>query len=91
MDLQFKLLIIYFAVINLLAFFLCVADKLLAIHKNWRISEKTLFTVSLIGGSFGMWLGMYLVRHKTKHLKFTIGIPLIFLLQCAAVFLIFFR
>lgn len=91
MELTYKILIIYFTVLNILAFLLCAADKLLAIHGCWRISEKALFTVSILGGSFGMLLGMYLMRHKTKHKKFTIGIPLILFLQCVAVFVIFFK
>ena len=56
-------------------------DKSRAIHKEWRIPEKTLLFIAIIGGSIGMYGGMYAFRHKTKHLKFTIGIPFIFILQ----------
>ena len=47
----------------------------------WRIPEATLLTIALIGGSLGSLLGMYTIRHKTKHLKFTVGIPVILIGQ----------
>lgn len=91
MKTEYILLIIYFAFFSSLSFVLCVIDKIFAIKQKRRISEKTLFLVSILGGSLGMWLGMYLVRHKTKHIKFTFGIPLVIFVQCVAVFLIFFK
>ncbi len=51
-------------------------DKQRAIKHEWRIPESTLMTLSLIGGSIGTYLGMYTFRHKTKHTKFTIGVPI---------------
>lgn len=63
-------------------------DKAKAKKKKWRIPEKTLMTVAAIGGSVGSLLGMYAVRHKTKHPKFTIGIPLILALQIIALVVI---
>ena len=60
-------------------------DKYKARKNLWRIPEATLMTVALIGGSIGSLMGMYTVRHKTKHLKFTLGIPAILVLQIAAV------
>ena len=65
-----------------------LADKRKAQKKLWRIPEATLLTVAAIGGSIGSLLGMYTFRHKTKHLKFTLGIPAILILQLAAVFLL---
>ncbi len=56
-------------------------DKNKAIQGRWRIPEKTLFLFSLIGGSIGTWLGMYVFHHKTKHWYFVIGMPLILVLQ----------
>lgn len=56
-------------------------DKRKARKNKWRIPEKTLMTVAAIGGSLGSLLGMYTFRHKTQHLKFTIGIPLILTVQ----------
>ena len=58
-----------------------LADKRKARKKKWRIPESTLMLVALIGGSIGCLSGMYLFRHKTRHPKFTVGVPLILALQ----------
>lgn len=71
----------YLLVVNLIGFFIMLIDKSRAIHKEWRIPEKTLITISIIGGSIGMLLGMSCFRHKTKHKKFTIGVPTILIMQ----------
>ena len=60
-------------------------DKSKAKKNKWRIPEKTLFLVSLLGGSIGTLLGMYAFRHKTKHWYFVIGMPAILILQVALV------
>lgn len=72
----FKIILIYMAAINLCAFVMCVYDKRAAIKRRYRISEKALFIVSIIGGAAGMFLGMLMVRHKTKHWYFMLLIPL---------------
>ncbi|WP_375539877.1 DUF1294 domain-containing protein [Clostridium chauvoei] len=72
---------IYFLAINLFAMIIMFVDKKKAIKKHWRISEFNLLLIALLGGSIGEYIGMYLFRHKTKHIKFTLGIPVIFLLQ----------
>lgn len=59
-------------------------DKRKAARHKWRIPEKTLFLISIAGGSIGTWSGMYIFRHKTKHWYFVIGMPLILILQIAA-------
>lgn len=65
-------------------------DKLKARKRGFRIPEATLFLVALMGGSIGSLVGMYLFRHKTRHRKFTIGMPIILLLQIALIaFLLF--
>lgn len=61
-----------------------LTDKKKAQHGRWRIRESTLMTVAALGGSVGSLLGMKLFRHKTKHLKFTMGIPVILVLQIMA-------
>ena len=60
-----------------------LVDKYKAKRKLWRIPEATLMTVAAIGGSIGSLAGMYTVRHKTKHPKFTVGIPAILAIQIA--------
>lgn len=80
-----KYFLIYLLIINLLGMLLMAIDKSKAEHGKWRISEKTLFIVALIGGSIGSIAGMFMFRHKTKHAKFLIGMPLILILQVAAV------
>lgn len=78
-----KYLLLYFLFINIVSVILCVADKLKAKTGGWRISEKTLFVASLIGGGVGMYATMKLIRHKTQHKRFMIGLPIIILIQCA--------
>lgn len=82
-------ILFYFLIINAVGFTLMLTDKLRAKKKLWRIPESTLMTAAVLGGSIGCLIGMYTVRHKTKHLKFTLGIPAILVLQIAlAAFLI---
>ena len=81
--------LLYLLLINAAAFVLMLADKIKARKNRWRIPERTLIGSALLGGSIGALLGMYTFRHKTRHLKFTLGVPAILLAQIAlAVFLI---
>ena len=75
-----KELTIYLVFINVLTFLLYGIDKWKARRGKWRIPEETLIWLAIVGGSIGALLGMYLFRHKTKHKKFTLGIPAIFLI-----------
>lgn len=72
---------IYLIGINVLTFLIYGADKWKARRDKWRIPEETLIWLALVGGSVGALLGMHLFRHKTKHKKFLIGIPVILLIQ----------
>lgn len=72
---------IYLTIINLIGFSSMGIDKYKAIHHKWRIPENTLFIIAIIGGSIGSILGMQLFRHKTKHPRFVIGMPVILILQ----------
>lgn len=80
-----KLLIVYFAMINLITFVMYGVDKYKAKKSKWRIPEATLLCMAVIGGSIGAWIGMKVWHHKTLHKKFRFGVPAIFLLQLAAV------
>ena len=86
-----KFILLYLLLINALGFLLMLVDKFKAKKNLWRIPEATLMTVAALGGSIGSLLGMYTVRHKTKHVKFTVGIPAILILQIAAVVYLFYK
>lgn len=75
------MLFYYLITVNILAFVLFGLDKFKARRGFWRISEKGLMLAALCGGSIGALFGMRLFRHKTKHKLFTIGVPLILLVQ----------
>ncbi len=76
-----KLLLVYLFTMNALGFLFMLADKHFARNGLRRIPEATLMTLALLGGSLGCLGGMYLVRHKTLHPKFTLGIPVILAAQ----------
>ena len=82
----------YFLGISALATVITLYDKLAAKHKGRRVPEKTLFLTAVLGGSAAMLLTMYLIRHKTKHKRFMLGLPLIIAAQiaicCATVYVI---
>ena len=78
-----KFLYIYLLVINVVAFCFYGLDKWKAKHNRWRISEATLILSAVIGGSLGAFCGINLFRHKTKHKKFMIGVPVILVIQIA--------
>lgn len=76
-------ILIYLAIINLVAFILFGVDKKRARRQEWRISEKSLFLPALLFGSVGAILGMHLFHHKTRHWYFRYGLPLILIVQIA--------
>lgn len=78
-----KLFAIYLVVMNVLGVAVMWSDKRRARLHRWRIPEKVLFGMSLLGGSAGTWAGMYLFRHKTKHWYFVVGMPIILVCQAA--------
>ncbi|MBQ7795316.1 MAG: DUF1294 domain-containing protein [Lachnospiraceae bacterium] len=78
-----RILIIYMVLINIIAFAMYGIDKRKAIKDQWRIPEKTLLLVALIGGSIGAFSGMQVFHHKTKHWKFLIGVPACLVLHIA--------
>ena len=86
-----KYFFIYLLLINAAAFLLMLIDKQKARKKLWRIPERTLILSAALGGSIGALVGMYTFRHKTKHLKFTIGIPAILIIQLLLAGIIVFQ
>ena len=75
------LVLLYLIIINAASFLLMLVDKRKAKRGMWRIPEATLMGIAAIGGSLGSLAGMYCFRHKTRHIKFTLGIPLILIAQ----------
>lgn len=83
-----KIFLVYLLIVNALGFILMLVDKIKARKNLWRIPEATLFLMAAIGGSIGSILGMYTFRHKTKHVSFLLGMPLILAVQIVIVILI---
>lgn len=82
-------ILFYAVLINLLGLTLMGTDKYKAKRHLWRIKERTLFAVAILGGSIGSLAGMYCFRHKTKHQKFVVGMPIILIIQI--IIIIFFK
>ncbi len=81
-----KTLTYYLILINIVCLLLTGLDKFNAIHKNFRIPEKVFFILSFIGGSLGTLTGMYVFHHKTKKMKFFLGIPFLFILNIISLY-----
>ena len=84
----YQILLVYLLLINAAGFLLMLVDKYKAKRNLWRIPEATLMGVAAMGGSIGAIAGMNLFRHKTKHPKFYIGLPVILALQIVLVYLL---
>lgn len=76
----------YLLGINLITIIVMFSDKRKAIRNQWRIPEKVIFTLSFFGGAFGSLVGMYLFRHKTRHLSFRIILPIFFVWNLISVY-----
>jgi len=74
--------------LNVLGLLVMCLDKYFAIRKKQRIRESTLMIISVIGGSMGVFLGVYFAHHKTLHKKFTVGVPAIIIVQLTLAYLI---
>ena len=81
MDIQYKAALIYFAAVSIISAVVCTADKRRAVKGKWRVKESKLFLLCALGGSAAMYITMRLIRHKTLHKCFMIGIPLIVVVQ----------
>ena len=84
-----KYFIVYLLIISLTAIIMTASDKSRAKKHKRRVPEKTLFITAALGGSVAMYITMLTVRHKTKHKRFMIGLPLIILLQAVTAVLIY--
>lgn len=91
MERFFGFLPYYLILINTVAAAVCLLDKIRAKRHGRRISEKMLFFLSAAGGSVGMYATMRIIRHKTLHKRFMIGIPLIFAVQALLLIYLYFK
>lgn len=82
-------LVIYMAIISAMSVFLTLYDKMAAKKQKSRISEKNLFMAAILGGAFAMYTVMKLIRHKTLHKRFMLGLPLLFVLHLLILIVIF--
>lgn len=80
---------IYTALLSIASVIVTIIDKIRAINHQWRVPENTLLILSALGGSAAMYLTMLVIRHKTKHTKFMLGIPIIMLFQGIALWYVF--
>ena len=81
----------YLVVMNVIGFAVFGYDKRCAIKRRWRVPEKTLLLIALLGGSPGAYAGMKIFRHKTRHRRFSAGIPVILAVQCAVLLAVYLR
>ncbi len=86
-----KYFLIYLFVISAVSVFITMIDKYLAKHNKWRISEKTLLILAVLGGGLAMYITMRIIRHKTRKNKFMFGIPAIILLEIGLAAIIYFK
>lgn len=85
-----EIVIIYLLLINIVAFMAYGIDKGRAVKHIWRISETTLISIALLGGSVGAFMGMHYFHHKTKKPKFYIGVPVIIIIHIILVVVWFY-
>ncbi len=83
--------IYYLVIINTFTALLSTLDKRASIRRKARISEKTLLLCAALGGSVGLYLSMYALRHKTKHAKFYLGVPAIILIQLVLIWQLYLK
>lgn len=82
---------VYLTLISLISVIVCIADKSRAKRGKWRVRESTLFLLSALGGGAAMYITMRLIRHKTLHKRFMIGIPLVVLTETALLLLLLIK
>lgn len=85
------ILITYLLIINAVSFLIMLIDKRKAVKKAWRIPEATLLGIAAIGGSLGAMVAMRLFRHKTRHLKFALGLPALLAVHIIALLLLYIK
>ncbi len=84
-------IIIYLVIINILSVYVTISDKVASKGNGFRTPEKALMFLSFVGGSLGMYITMLIIRHKTRHMKFMLGIPVIILIQVTLAVLVYYK
>lgn len=82
---SYNKIIVYIIILNILGYLIMYIDKRRAKKQQWRIWEQTIFLITFLGGGIGTTLGMYTFRHKTKKIKFIIGLPLITIIEIVVI------
>ena len=90
-DITIRIALIYLLITNLSAFIMYYSDKTRAIKHRWRIPESTLLGIAALGGSLGAFAAMKIFRHKTKHPKFYITVPLLVIIHIAVIIFVFLK
>lgn len=90
MDWLYILLAAYILISNIIAIAMTVHDKRAAKCRRRRVPESTLLITAALSGCISMYITMHIIHHKTKHPKFMVGIPVIFILECAAAIAVLF-
>lgn len=85
------ILITYLLIINAVSFLFMLIDKRKAVKKAWRIPEATLLGIAALGGSLGAMVAMRLFRHKTRHLKFALGLPFLLAVHIILLLLLYIK
>ncbi|GGJ84588.1 hypothetical protein GCM10007063_03880 [Lentibacillus kapialis] len=83
------MIIAYIAGVNIIAFLIMGMDKQKAKTETYRIPERTLWGLAILGGAIGVWAGMKSFRHKTRHRSFVIGMPVLIIIQAVFVVSLF--
>ncbi len=81
----------YLIIVNIIAVILTVSDKRKAVKNKWRVSENSLIFIAFIGGAVCEYLTMKIIRHKTKHIKFTVGLPIIIFIHTVLLIFIIYK
>lgn len=83
-----ELLFLYICIIQLVAVIITVTDKKNSAKGKWRVREKTLLLTALLGGASSMYITMLIIRHKTRHIKFMLLLPLMIVLHTVILYMI---
>ena len=88
---KIQYVVLYILLINCIGFGAMALDKFKAERAKWRIPEKTLFMITILGGGIGTTVGMYLFKKKKKKLAFTIGFPTILISEIVIIIYLVFK